>query len=66
MVLAHEATSSQTPTSYRDLPDGYRLLTPVGDYAEEAAFYRRLFEAHCRRASPFTSFLNFPVRPFLR
>jgi hypothetical protein len=24
-------------------------LTPVGDYAEEAVFYRRLFQAHCRR-----------------
>jgi len=34
---------------YRDLADWYPLLTPVEDYAEEAAFYRRLFEAHCRR-----------------
>jgi SAM-dependent methyltransferase len=34
---------------YRDLADWYPLLTPVGDYAEEAAFYRRLFEAHCQR-----------------
>jgi SAM-dependent methyltransferase len=31
------------------LADWYPLLTPVGDYAEEAAFYRRLFEAHCQR-----------------
>ena len=34
---------------YRDLADWYPLLTPVGDYAEEAAFYRRLYETHCRR-----------------
>ena len=34
---------------YRDLADWYPLLTPVGDYAEAAAFYRRLFENHCRR-----------------
>lgn len=50
---------NQTPTTnantglglrlYRDLAEWYPLLTPVGDYAEEAAFYRRLFESHCRR-----------------
>jgi trans-aconitate methyltransferase len=34
---------------YRDLADWYPLLTPVGDYTEEAAFYRHLFEAHGRR-----------------
>lgn len=34
---------------YRELASWYPLLTPVADYAEEAAFYRRLFEAHCRR-----------------
>src|SRR5512141_352256 len=34
---------------YRELADWYPLVTPVGDYAEEAAFYRRAFEAHCRR-----------------
>ena len=34
---------------YRDLAHWYPLLTPVSDYAEEAAFYRRLFEAHCQR-----------------
>ncbi len=39
----------QGPRLYRDLADWYPLLTPVGDYAEEAAFYRRLFETHCRR-----------------
>jgi trans-aconitate methyltransferase len=37
------------PRLYRDLADWYPLLTPVGDYAEEAACYRRLFEAHCPR-----------------
>lgn len=37
------------PRLYRDLADWYPLLTPVGDYVEEAAFYRRLFEAHCGR-----------------
>jgi SAM-dependent methyltransferase len=34
---------------YRDLADWYPLLTPVSDYAEEAVFYGRLFESHCRR-----------------
>ncbi len=34
---------------YRDLAEWYPLLTPVGDYAEEAAFYRGLFEAHCKQ-----------------
>ena len=34
---------------YRDLAEWYPLLTPVADYAEEAAFYRRLFETHCCR-----------------
>jgi len=42
------STSEQTPRLYRDLADWYPLLTPVGDYADEAAFYRRLFEIHCR------------------
>jgi SAM-dependent methyltransferase len=39
----------QGPRLYRELAAWYPLLTPVGDYAEEAAFYRRLFEAHCRQ-----------------
>ena len=38
-----------SPRLYRDLADWYPLLTPVGDYAEEAAFYQRLFEEHCRK-----------------
>ena len=37
------------PRLYRALADWYPLLTPVGDYVEEAAFYRQLFEAHCHR-----------------
>jgi SAM-dependent methyltransferase len=41
--------SDHGPRLYRDLADWYPLLTPVGDYVEEAAFYRRLFETHCRR-----------------
>jgi len=39
----------EVPRLYRELADWYPLLTPVGDYVEEAAFYRRLFETHCRR-----------------
>ena len=38
------------PRLYRELADWYPLLTSVGDYAEEAAFYRRLFVTHCRRS----------------
>lgn len=34
---------------YSDLADWYPLLTPVGDYAEEAAFYLHLFQTHCKR-----------------
>src|SRR5512145_2183826 len=43
------ATSEPQPRLYRDLTDWYPLLTPVADYAEEAAFYRGLFEHHCQR-----------------
>ena len=45
----NETSSPSVPRLYRDLAHWYPLLTPVGDYAEEAAFYRRLFAAHCRR-----------------
>ncbi len=38
-----------SPRLYRDLAEWYPLLTPVEDYAEEAAFYRRLFEKHAAR-----------------
>lgn len=34
---------------YSDLADWYPLLTPVGDYAEEAEFYLRVFKSHCKR-----------------
>jgi SAM-dependent methyltransferase len=37
------------PRLYRELAEWYPLLTPVSDYAEEAAFYRRLFESHCHK-----------------
>jgi SAM-dependent methyltransferase len=37
------------PRLYRDLAEWYPLLTPVGDYAEDAAFYLRLFQSHGRR-----------------
>jgi SAM-dependent methyltransferase len=47
--MENEPDSTQSLRLYRDLADWYPLLTPVGDYAEEAAFCRRLFEAHCRR-----------------
>jgi SAM-dependent methyltransferase len=47
-VTAHSG-QGELPRLYRDLADWYPLLTPVADYAEAAAFYRRLFEAHCRR-----------------
>ena len=50
MGLGNETTSTQAIRLYRDLADWYPLLTPVGEYAEEAAFYRRLFETHCQRS----------------
>ncbi len=49
MPLDNRTASSQSLKLYRELADWYPLLTPVADYAEEAAFYRSLFEAHCRR-----------------
>ncbi len=44
-----EGTSGQALRLYRDLADWYPLLTPVGDYAEGAAYYRRLFETHAQK-----------------
>jgi SAM-dependent methyltransferase len=35
---------------YQELAEWYPLLTPVADYAEEAAFYLSLFESHCDRS----------------
>ncbi len=49
METKQDEDRSQGPRLYRDLAEWYPLLTPVDDYVEEAAFYRRLFEAHCRR-----------------
>lgn len=43
------ANSETALRLYADLADWYPLLTPVADYAEEAAFYRRLFETYCER-----------------
>ncbi len=48
MATEHEMTPNRPLRLYRDLADWYPLLTPVGDYAEQAAFYRRLFETHCK------------------
>ena len=48
--MRSQAIAAQQPLRlYHDLADWYPLLTPVCDYAEEAAFYRRQFEAHCRK-----------------
>jgi SAM-dependent methyltransferase len=44
-----QACSGETPRLYRDLAEWFPLLTPVGDYAADAAFYRRLFDQHGRR-----------------
>jgi SAM-dependent methyltransferase len=44
------------PRLYHDLSEWYPLLTPVGDYVEEAAFYRRLFETHA--AGPLRTLLD--------
>ncbi|NPU98093.1 MAG: class I SAM-dependent methyltransferase [Candidatus Omnitrophica bacterium] len=49
MAIENETTFTQAIRLYRDRADWYPLLTPVGDYAEEAAYYRRLFEIHCQR-----------------
>jgi SAM-dependent methyltransferase len=49
MASKHDTGSEHVPRLYRDLADWYPLLTPVGDYVEEAAFYRGLFETHCQR-----------------
>ncbi|MBP7431000.1 MAG: class I SAM-dependent methyltransferase [Candidatus Hydrogenedentes bacterium] len=49
MAMENEPTFCQAPRLYRELADWYPLLTPVGDYAEEATFYLRSFDAHCQR-----------------
>ncbi len=48
-IMNDEERSTPAPKLYRDLADWYPLLTPVAGYAEEAAFYLRLFKSHCRR-----------------
>jgi SAM-dependent methyltransferase len=45
----HPARAPAGPRLYHELAEWYPLLTPVADYAEEAACYRRQFESHCRR-----------------
>lgn len=42
------ADASGLPRLYRDLAGWFHLLTAPADYAEEAAFYAGLFEAHSR------------------
>jgi SAM-dependent methyltransferase len=49
VALESEARSGPGLRLYRDLAEWYPLLTPVADYAEEAAFYGSLFQAHCQR-----------------
>lgn len=49
MISRKSEELDQGPRLYREMADWYPLLTPVGDYAEEAAFYQRLFEERCRR-----------------
>jgi SAM-dependent methyltransferase len=50
MVCKHESGAGRrVPRLYGDLADWFPLVTPVEDYAEEAAFYRHLFETHCRK-----------------
>jgi trans-aconitate methyltransferase len=48
-LIARLPGREEAPRLYRDLANWYPLLTPVADYAEEAAFYRRLYENHCKR-----------------
>lgn len=49
MASEDEPHSGSTLRLYRDLARWYPLLTPLGEYAEEAAFYLRLFGTHCQR-----------------
>lgn len=49
MATKQSDEGGEVPRLYRGLADWYTLLTPVSDYAEEAAFYLRLFQRHCRR-----------------
>ena len=44
--MCHHTT---TPRLYTELAEWYPLLTPVEDYAGDAAFYRQQFEAHAHQ-----------------
>lgn len=48
-ISSDRSSEVDSPRLYRGLAEWYPLLTPVEDYPEEAAFYRRLFEAHAER-----------------
>ncbi len=49
MILIRDTDFGQGIRIYRDLAEWYPLLAPVSDYAEEAAYYRSLFEAYSWR-----------------
>lgn len=49
MVSSDARDGEARPRLYGELAGWYPLLTPVEDYVEEAAFYRRLFETHAGR-----------------
>jgi SAM-dependent methyltransferase len=48
-AISLPSPADQVPRLYSDLAEWYPLLTPVADYAEEAALYRHMFESHCQR-----------------
>jgi hypothetical protein len=51
MAKEPETISTQAIRLYRDLADWYPLLTPVGDYAEEATVVSRIFRTFIERSS---------------
>lgn len=48
MTTTHDG-GDRLPRLYRDIAGWYPLLTPVGDYEAEAAFYLHLFRSHGSR-----------------
>lgn len=48
-LTCHGCLEQQPLRLYCDLAEWYPLLTPVEDYAEEAAFYLNLFMSYCHR-----------------
>jgi len=44
-----DASPERPPKLYNELAGWFPLLTPVADYANEAAYYLHLFETHARR-----------------